>query len=58
MGHRGKLGKSNGHLGDAPTADAYDKEADEDALTPFAPEWQSIYEAKALEIIGRLKTAD
>ena len=36
------------------TADAYDDEAYEDALTPLAPEWQEIYEAKALEIIRRL----
>ncbi len=47
-------GYSNGHQGYAPTADAYDDEAYEDALTPFAPEWQEIYEAKALEIIRRL----
>ena len=48
---------SNGHLGYAPTASAYDAHAYEDSLTPFAPQWQEIYEQKALEIIRRL-TAD
>ena len=52
--HTFVAGYSNGHLGYAPTADAYDREAYEDALTPFAPEWQEIYEMKALEIIRRL----
>jgi len=52
--HTFVAGYTNGHLGYAPTADAYDKEAYEDALTPFAPEWQAIYETKALEIIRRL----
>jgi hypothetical protein len=47
---------SNGHLGYAPTADAYDSHAYEDCLTPFAPQWQEIYEQKALEIIRRLPT--
>ena len=47
---------SNGHLGYAPTADAYDAQAYEDCLTPFAPQWQEIYEQKALEIIRRLTT--
>ena len=52
--HTLAAGYTNGHLGYAPTADAYDQEAYEDALTPFAPEWQAIYEQKALEILGRL----
>ncbi len=47
-------GCSNAHLGYGPTADAYNGEAYEDTLTPFAPEWQEIYETKALEIIRRL----
>jgi hypothetical protein len=51
-------GYSNGHLGYAPTADAYDREAYEDALTPFAPEWQQIYETKAIDIIRRLGSSD
>ncbi len=50
-------GYSNGHLGYAPTADAYGSEAYEDALTRFAPEWQAPYEAKALEVLGRLEGA-
>jgi hypothetical protein len=50
-------GYSNGHLGYAPTADTYDAHAYEDCLTRFAPQWQEIYERKALEIIQRL-TAD
>ena len=45
---------SNGSVGYAPTADAYDKEAYEDSLTQLAPAWQEIYEAKVLEIIDRL----
>jgi hypothetical protein len=52
--HTFVAGYSNGHLGYAPTADAYDKEAYEDTLTPFAPEWQEIYETRALDIIRRL----
>ncbi len=52
--HTFLAGYSNGHLGYAPTADAYEKEAYEDALTPFAPEWQGMFETKALEIIRRL----
>jgi hypothetical protein len=56
--HTFLTGYTNGHQGYAPTADAYDDEAYEDALTPFAPEWQQIYEAKALEIIRRLNSAD
>jgi hypothetical protein len=52
--HTFLAGCSNGHLGYGPTADAYEKEAYEDCLTPFAAEWQAIYEAKALEIIRRL----
>jgi hypothetical protein len=55
--HTFLAGYSNGHQGYAPTADAYDDEAYEDALTPFAPAWQQIYEAKALEIIRRLGAA-
>jgi len=47
-------GYTNGHLGYAPTADAYESTAYEDCLTPFAPEWQEIYERKALDIIRRL----
>lgn len=52
--HTFVAGYTNGHLGYAPTADAYESTAYEDCLTPFAPEWQEIYERKALEIIRRL----
>lgn len=46
---------SNGHIGYAPTADAYGSEAYEDALTRLDPQWQQLYETKALEIIRKLK---
>ena len=52
--HTYLAGYSNGHQGYAPTSDAYDSEAYEDSLTPFSPEWQAVYEAKALEIIADL----
>ncbi len=48
-------GYSNGQIGYAPTADAYASEAYEDTLTRLAPEWQAIYEAKALEVLERLE---
>jgi hypothetical protein len=51
-------GYTNGHLGYAPTADAYRDEAYEDSLTPFAPQWQEIYEKKALDILFRLAEPD
>ncbi len=47
-------GYSNGHLGYAPTADAYQGVAYEDVLTPFAPQWQAIFEATALDILRDL----
>lgn len=56
--HTFVAGYANGHLGYGPTADAYEAQAYEDCLTPFAAEWQEIYEAKALEVLGRLKTTD
>ena len=46
---------SNGSIGYAPTADAYGGDAYEDALTRLAPEWQAMYEEKALEMIGKLR---
>ena len=52
--HTFVAGYSNGSVGYAPTADAYDKEAYEDALTHLAPEWHEIFENKALELIRRL----
>jgi hypothetical protein len=52
--HTFVLGYANGHLGYAPTADAYPQLAYEECLSPFASDWQEIYEAKALDIIRRL----
>lgn len=46
-------GEVAGHYG--PTSDAYDKQAYGDSITELAPEWQQVYERKALEIIGRLQ---
>jgi hypothetical protein len=46
---------SNGHIGYAPTADVYGNEAYEDALTRLAPQWQQIFETKALEMIRKLQ---
>ena len=45
---------TNGGIGYAPTADAYDKQAYEDSCTRLAPQWQEIYERKALDLIRRL----
>jgi len=56
--HTFVVGYANGHLGYGPTADAYEDQAYEDCLTPFAAEWQEIYEAKTLEILASLKTDD
>jgi hypothetical protein len=51
-------GYSNGFTMDAgayaPTADAYDGDAYESSLTKLAPEWQKIFEQKALEMIKKL----
>jgi hypothetical protein len=52
--HTFVAGCTNGHLGYAPTVDAYNGTAYEDCLSTFAPEWQAIYEDKSLEIIRRL----
>lgn len=46
---------SNGSVGYAPTANAYGRGSYEDTLTRLAPEWQAIYEKKALEMIGKLR---
>jgi hypothetical protein len=45
-------GEISGHY--APTADAYDKQAYEDSCTDLAPQWQEMYERKALDMIRRL----
>jgi len=47
-------GYSNGSVGYSPTVDAYDGEAYEVSGSHLAPEWQKIYEEKALEIINKL----
>jgi len=47
-------GYSNGSIGYAPTADSYDKDTYEDSLTRLAPQWQELYEGKALEMTRRL----
>jgi hypothetical protein len=47
-------GYSNGWIGYAPTADCYDKGTYEDSLTPLAPEWEQLYDSKALELIRGL----
>lgn len=49
-------GYTNGNLGYAPTSESYEGECYENLLTSFAPEWQELYETKALEIIRRLKS--
>jgi hypothetical protein len=47
-------GCSNGFIGYSPTADAYGGGSYEITLTRLAPEWQKIYEDKAIEIINKL----
>jgi hypothetical protein len=46
---------SNGNVGYAPTADVYGSEAYEDALTRLSPQWQQLYETRALSIIRKLQ---
>jgi hypothetical protein len=52
-------GNTNGELaGDyALTSDGHDKQGYEDSCTQLAPAWQEIYERKALEMIGRLRSS-
>jgi len=45
---------SNGHIGYAPTADAYKGEAYEDSSSILAPEWQEVFEKMVAEIINEL----
>ena len=47
---------SNGALSYCPTKLAYESQAYEDSLTPLAPEWRDVFEWKAMEILGRLKS--
>jgi hypothetical protein len=52
--HTFVTGYTNGSVGYAPTSDAYDGDAYEISHARLAPEWQKIFEHKALEIIGKL----
>jgi len=56
--HTFVAGYTNGQVGYAPTVDAYEREGYEAVLTSLAPEWQAIYERKALEILRRLRSLD
>jgi hypothetical protein len=47
-------GYTNGSVGYSPTPDAYNGDAYEVSLSALAPEWQKIFEEKALEIIKKL----
>jgi hypothetical protein len=47
-------GYTNGSVGYSPTPEAYDGDAYEASLSTLAPEWQKIFEEKALEIIRKL----
>ena len=47
-------GYTNGSVGYSPTPDAYNGDAYEVSLSKLAPEWQKIFEEKALEIIKKL----
>ena len=45
---------SNGSIGYAPTDDEYGGDAYEDLSSVLAPEWQKIFERKAIELIKKL----
>jgi len=47
-------GYTNGSVGYSPTIDAYNGDAYEVSLSKLAPEWQKIFEDKALEILEKL----
>ena len=47
-------GYTNGSVGYSPTPDAYAGDAYEVSLSKLAPEWQKIFEEKALEILKKL----
>ncbi len=47
-------GYTNGSVGYSPTPDAYNGDAYEVSLSRLAPEWQKIFEEKALEILKKL----
>lgn len=48
-------GYTNGSVGYAPTTDAYNGDAYEVSWSVLAPEWQKIFENKAIEILNKLK---
>lgn len=48
-------GYTNGSVGYSPTSDAYDGEAYEVSGSILAPEWQKVFEDKAIEILNKLK---
>lgn len=52
--HTFVAGYTNGSVGYSPTSDSYDGDAYEVSLSKLAPEWQKIFEDKAIEIIGKL----
>jgi hypothetical protein len=47
-------GYTNGSVGYSPTPDAYNGDAYEVSLSKLAPEWQKIFEDKAIEILKKL----
>ncbi len=47
-------GYTNGSVGYSPTPDAYSGDAYEVSLTKLAPEWEKIFEEKAMEILKKL----
>jgi hypothetical protein len=48
-------GYTNGSVGYSPTPDAYSGDTYEVSLSKLAPEWQKIFEDKAMEIIKKLQ---
>ncbi len=47
-------GYTNGSVGYSPTPDAYSGDAYEVSLSKLAPEWEKIFEEKAMEILKKL----
>lgn len=52
--HTFVTGYTNGSVGYSPTRDAFSGDAYEVSLSPLAPEWQKIFEEKALEILKKM----
>jgi hypothetical protein len=55
IGDEGQKPMEEGKVGYAPTAEQFKGEAYEDTWTALAPEWQKIFEDKALGILKRLE---